>query len=329
MRILILGGTGFIGRHLTELALANGHAVSLFNRGKSGQGLFPEAELLVGDRLGDFTALEGRCWDLCFDIASYFPRMTQLSSEVLAGKVGHYTLISTMALYADHSVLNNNEESPVAELEDATVEEVTSKTYGGLKALCEKVVHDYFSDKALIARPGVIAGRYDTTDRFTYWVNRIAEGGDVLVPECWDQPTQYIDAVDLMEWLLGKAEIGLTGTYNLTGDLLPFGKMLEAINEEFGGKANFVRANRDFLIAHLEKPRNDMPQYMPFEDWRGFLHIDSAKAKKEGLRFRSIKETIQDIYEWQKTLSPSHRWIAGIDREKEEELIALWKRVNV
>ncbi len=327
MRILILGGTGFIGRHLTELALAGGHEVSLFNRGRSGADLFPAAKLLVGDRLSDFESLKGRRWDVAFDIASYYPRMTRLSSEVLADSVDSYVLISTMALYADYSNVGNHEDSPLVKLADPTVEEVTSKTYGGLKALCEEVVHDFFPGRALIARPGVIAGPYDTTDRFTYWVKRIAAGGEVLVPDAWEQPVQLIDAKDLMSWLLRKAEEGLVGTYNLTGpeSTLPFGKVLETIDETFGQRAEFIRTDLDFLVDNLDAPGNDLPLFMPFEDRRGFLQIDSTRAQREGLSYRPLRDTILDTFAWQETLPSEHAWQAGLTREREELLIQQWR----
>ena len=330
MRILILGGTGFIGRHLTELALKAGHEVTLFNRGRSGTGLFPEVELLVGDRENDLESLKGKQWDLAFDIASYYPRVTRLSCEVLAGSVDHYTLISTMALYADHSSLNNNETSPVVELEDPTVEEVTPQTYGGLKVLCEKVVNEFFADRCLLPRPGIIVGPYDTTDRMTYWVDRIAEGGQVLVPDVWEQPIQYIDAVDLMGWILEAAVAGKTGVYNLTGPktTMPLGAFLEAINEALGSKAEFVKVDSDFLAEHLDKPGNDLPFFMPFLERRGFMHIDSSKAQAEGLSYRPLSDTILDLAKWTAGLPRDRKWEAGIRREKERSLLEEWTAVQ-
>ena len=182
MNLLILGGTVFLGRHLVEAALARGHAVTLFNRGQHNPDLFPEVERLRGDRDGDLQALEGRRWDAVVDTCGYVPRVVRASAEMLAPNVDHYTFISSISVYADTSKPGIDEQAPVGTLDDPTTEEVTGESYGPLKALCEQAAEAAMPGRVLNIRPGLIVGPHDPTDRFTYWVRRVAEGGEVLAP---------------------------------------------------------------------------------------------------------------------------------------------------
>src|SRR5579872_4273010 len=217
MKLLILGGTVFLGRHIVEAALARGHEVTLFNRGQHNPDLFPEVEKLRGDRNGDLAALQGRQWDAAIDTSGFVPRVVRASAEALANAVKHYTFISSISVYADFTKLGIDESSPVAKLVDESVEEVTGETYGGLKALCEQAAEEALPGKVLIVRPGLIVGPDDQTDRFTYWPYRVAQGGEMLAPGRPAHQEQFIDVRDLAQWIVRMVEAGKTGVYNATG----------------------------------------------------------------------------------------------------------------
>src|SRR5689334_13695101 len=202
MDLLVLGGTVFVGRHLVEAALARGHRVTLFNRGRQNADLFPEAEKLRGDRDGDLSALVGRRWDAAIDVAGRVPRIVRQSAQLLADAVPHYTFISTISVYADYATPNLDESGPLATAADPTTEDPSGANYGPLKVLCEQEVERAFPDRALIIRPGLIVGPYDPTNRFTYWPRRVAQGGGVLAPNGPEQPARFIDVRDLAQWTL-------------------------------------------------------------------------------------------------------------------------------
>ena len=183
MDLLILGGTRFLGRHLVEAALGDGHRVTLFNRGLSNPDLFPEVETINGDRDGDISVLQGRCWDAAIDTCGYVPRVVRASAGLLADAVDHYTFVSSISVYSDAIGPGADEDAPVEELEDPGVEEVTGETYGGLKALCERAAEEEMPGRVLNVRPGLISGPHDPTDRITYWPRRVAAGGEVLAPD--------------------------------------------------------------------------------------------------------------------------------------------------
>src|SRR5918999_1590605 len=202
MDLLILGGTGFLGRHLVEAALGDGHRPTLFNRGLSEPGLFPEVEKLEGDREGNLSALLGRRWDAVIDTCGYVPRVVRVSAGLLADAVEHYTFVSSISVYSDAIAPGADEEAPVRELPDPTVEEVTEETYGGLKALCERAAEEMLPDRVLNVRPGLISGPHDPTDRFTYWPRRVAAGGEpVWVSEDFLEEKGVEPSTELPLWL--------------------------------------------------------------------------------------------------------------------------------
>jgi uncharacterized protein YbjT (DUF2867 family) len=206
MDLLILGGTGFLGRHLVESALGDGHRPTLFNRGLTEAELFPEVEKIEGDREGDPSALRGRRWDAVIDTCGYVPRVVGASARLLADAVDHYTFVSSISVYSDDIASGADEGAPVRELPDPTVEEVTGETYGGLKALCERAAEETMPGRVLNIRPGLISGPHDPTDRFTYWPRRIAAGGEVLAPDREERKVQYIDVRDLASWIVEMSE---------------------------------------------------------------------------------------------------------------------------
>ncbi|MCM3611803.1 NAD-dependent epimerase/dehydratase family protein [Planococcus sp. MERTA32b] len=250
MKILILGGTRFLGRFLTEKALQNGHEVTLFNRGQSAPELFPDVEKLIGDRNGSLEALKGHSWDAVIDPSGYLPWSVAESAELLAETAGHYTFISSASVYdqLDQPVIDENHS--VGRLSAERIEELKAmepakaigENYGELKYLCEQEVERVFPGRSLIVRPGLIVGPYDVTDRFSYWVNRIAKGGEVLAPGRRDKRIQFIDVRDLAEWIIRMVESKASGTFNAAGpeSELTMEEFLDTCKETIGSKVNLV-----------------------------------------------------------------------------------------
>ncbi|MBA2383677.1 MAG: epimerase, partial [Actinobacteria bacterium] len=225
LRLLLLGGTRFLGRAVAEAALARGHELTLFNRGETNPALFPEAERLRGDRDGDLSALEGREWEAVVDPSGFVPRVVGASAELLADAAGHYVFVSSISVYRPPIAPGLDEYAPVAELDDPSSENV-QQDYGGLKALCELAVEERFPGRSTHVRAGLIAGPHDPTGRFTYWAHRLRRSGEVLAPGPPEQPVQFIDVRDLAEWILLCAERGTAGVFNATGEGVSWDELL-------------------------------------------------------------------------------------------------------
>jgi 2'-hydroxyisoflavone reductase len=328
MRILITGGTRFLGRHLVEAALAHRHEVTLFNRGQSNPGLFPQLETIIGDREKDLDRLKGRIWDTVIDVAGYLPRIVRLSAEVLEPSVSRYVFISSLSVYADFRKIGIDESYPVGKIEGESVEEITGETYGPLKALCEKVVQEIYGERALMIRPGLIVGPHDPTDRFTYWPVRVARGGDVLAPQKPEATTQIIDVRDLSDFIIKLIEENASGVYNATGPEyeLTMGKLLDVSKQVSGSDADFKWASVEFLNQNKVEAWSDMPAWIPDdEEGVGFARIDISKAIQAGLTFRPLEETVRDTLEWAKTRPADYGWRAGLKAEREAEVLAALK----
>lgn len=329
MRILILGGTKFLGRYLVDAALAAGHKVTLFNRGRTNPTLFPNVETIIGDREHDIEKLSGREWDAVMDVAGYLPRIVRLSAQGLEGSVKKYVFISSISVYAGFQKVGINESDPVGKLEDESVEEITGETYGPLKALCEKVVQDIYGDRALIIRPGLIVGPYDPTDRFTYWPMRVKRGGDIIAPDKPHTPIQIIDVRDLAEFIITLIEHDVAGVYNVTGPdrELMMGEFLDMCKQVSGSTAAFHWASAEFLKEHEVQPWSDMPVWIPDTDEdAGFSRVDVSKAIEAGLKFRPLEDTIRDTIQWADMRPAHHEWRAGLNPTKENILLTLLKR---
>ncbi|MGE5377594.1 MAG: NAD-dependent epimerase/dehydratase family protein [Bacteroidota bacterium] len=329
MKILILGGTKFLGRHLVDAALAAGHEVTLFNRGRTNPALFPNIETIIGDREHDLDKLSDRQWDDAIDVAGYLPRIVRLSAEGLQRSVKRYVFISSISAYAGFKKVGINEADPVGRLEDESVEEINGETYGPLKALCEKTVQDIYGDRALIIRPGLIVGPHDPTDRFTYWPMRVKRGGDVIVPDTPQTPIQIIDVRDLSEFIIKLVEDHASGVFNATGPgrELMMGGFLDACKQVSGSTAAFHWASAEFLQEHGVQPWSDMPVWIPdTEEDAGFSRVDVSKAIRAGLKFRPLEDTIRDTIEWARTRPQDQEWRAGLDPTKEQILLTLLKR---
>lgn len=330
MRILIIGGTRFLGRHLVDAALARFHEVTLFNRGQSNPDLFPQLETILGDREKDVNLLKGHIWDAVIDVAGYLPRIVHLSAEVLEPIVSRYVFISTISVYQDLKKVGIDESYAVGTLENETTEEITGETYGPLKALCEQIVQDIYGERALIVRPGLIVGPHDPTDRFTYWPVRVARGGEVLAPQGPQAATQIIDVRDLAEFTIKLMEDNAWGVYNATGPdrELTLGEILEVSKQISGSDASVKWAGVDFLNQYNVQPWSDMPAWIPDdEEGAGFAHIDVSKAIREGLRFRPLAETVRDTLEWAQSRPADHSWRAGLSPEREAEILMALKEV--
>ena len=329
MDLLILGGTGFLGRHLVGAALGEGHRVTLFNRGLSGPDLFPEVETIKGDRDGDLSSLRGRRWDAAIDTCGYVPRVVRASAGLLADAVDHYTFVSSISVYSDAIEPGADEGAPVEELDDPTVEVVTGETYGALKALCERAAEEEMPGRVLGVRPGLISGPHDPTDRFTYWPRRVAAGGEVLAPDRPERRVQFIDVRDLAAWTVEMSAEQKTGTFNATGPdhELQMGRLLEECKGSSGGDAQLVWVSEEFLEQHGVEPFTELPLWVPRESG-AMLAVDCGRAIGAGLTFRPVPETIRDVLAWDSSRAQTEL-AAGFKPERERELLSAWHGGNL
>ncbi|MGI8824250.1 MAG: NAD-dependent epimerase/dehydratase family protein [Chloroflexota bacterium] len=331
MRILILGGTKFVGRHLVEAALAGGHDLTLFNRGREAPNLFPEIEKLRGDRDGGLNALRGRRWDAVIDTCGYVPRVVQASATALADAVDRYIFVSSLSVYAGRGKPWTDETGDLAKIEDETVEKVTGETYGGLKVLCERAAEEALPGRVLTLRPGVLVGPFDGTDRFTYWPHRVNQGGAVLAPGRPQRGIQFTDARDLADWTIDMVERRAVGIYNVQGpeEPLPMGAFLETCRSAGGGGAELVWVDDAFLEAQGVEPWDDLPFWQPEGDHTaGFFAFDARKARAEGLRFRALETTVRDVLAWDATRGADHELRTGWSREREAEVLQAWRQAK-
>ncbi|HMA34813.1 MAG TPA: NAD-dependent epimerase/dehydratase family protein [Chloroflexia bacterium] len=328
MKLLLLGGTGFLGIHIVETALARGHIVTLFNRGQRNPALFPQLERLRGDRTGDLSALDGRQWDAAIDTSGYFPRIVRAAATRLAGAVDHYTFISSLSAYASFREPQMDESAPLGTLADPNVEEITGETYGPLKALCEQAAAEALPGRVLVVRPGLIVGPHDPTDRFTYWPHRLARGGEVLAPGRPAHRVQFIDARDLAGWIVQMAEVRQTGAYNATGPATPLtlGQLLETCRTVAGNAAPLTWVDEQFLLDAGAKPWIELPLWVPEgdPDNAGFDSVSAARAIAAGLTFRPLADTVHATLAWETTRPPGHEWRAGLTADRERELLHAW-----
>jgi nucleoside-diphosphate-sugar epimerase len=327
--ILILGGTGFLGPHVVDTALARGHKVTLFNRGKTHPGLFPDVEKLQGDRDGKLEALHGRTWDAVVDTSGYVPRIVKMSAELLAPSVKQYIFISTISVYDDANPASSDETAKLQTLADPTNEEV-KVNYGALKALCEGAAEAAMPGRVANIRPGLIIGPGDPTGRFSHWPTRIAEGGEVLAPGDGTTPVQYIDGRDLGAWIVRMIEDNTTGVYNALGpeQRITMKEVLDACHEVTGNKAQLTWVASDFLEKQNVAPWGEMPMWIDVKDMAGFGTMLNRRAVAKGLTFRPIRDTAKDTLAWLETLPADERAKArssGIKREKEDQVLAAWK----
>jgi 2'-hydroxyisoflavone reductase len=332
MKFLLLGGTSFLGRHIAEAALAKGHDVTLFNRGRTNPHLFDETEKLTGDRdKGELEALRKGEWDAVIDTSGYTPGKVEQSASLLKGRIDRYIFISSISVYKDFLSGEAHEGNETGTLDNPNTEEVNGETYGPLKALCEQKLEEILPGKVLNIRPGLIVGPHDTTDRFTYWVQRFLEGGQVLVPGNKERVIQWIDVRDLAQWIILMAEERQKGTYNVTGPQQGY-TMKEYVEDLLfvGPKDTEVTWVEDgFLVEREVVPFVQLPLWIPVNDQypAGYISADYSKALQKGLVLRNPRETIQDTLNWIGTRGQVDLK-AGLTREEEAGLLQSWSVVG-
>lgn len=288
MKILVIGGTSFLGRHITQRALDDGHTVTLFNRGQTDALAFPGAEQIHGDRNGDLTGLAGGQWDATVDVCAYVPRQVRSLLEVLGEGAGVYSFISSISAYPESVTAGFDETAPV--LAPSYDDELTMEKYGELKVGCELTAREMLGDRrCCVVRPGYIVGPYDPTNRFTYWVERVAAGGRILGPAA-DQPMQVIDGRDLAGFVVGLVEQQTAGTFHTAAPDPPlsFAEVLAQIADGIGLPAPEV----EWRGADALLPLSDAG-----ESW-GMMTANVGKAKAHGLTWRPVPETARDTLEW-------------------------------
>lgn len=337
LRILILGGTGFIGPHQVRYAVARGHKVTLFNRGRTNPGLFKGLDGIeerIGDRApnpGNYDSLKTGEWDVAIDNPTTRPRWVREAAAALKGRVGQYVFISTISVYARHDVPEADESSALMTTTTPDVEEGPSypPLYGPLKALAEQEAQKAFPKTSTIIRPGLVVGVGDATDRFTYWPVRITRGGEVLAPPAED-PVQIIDARDLSEWAVRCCEQRVYGVYNAVGPSSRFamGQMLTRIRATLGGTATFTHVTSAFLAEQKVAPWSDLPVWLPTDgEFAGAQLRSISKALAKGLTFRPFEDTVKATMAYYQTQSEERRaqLRAGLSAEREAAVLAAWK----
>lgn len=329
MNILMIGGTRFLGRAIVEAALERGHDVTLFNRGQSNATLFPELEHLQGDRDKDLSALKGRKWDVAIDTCGYIPRHVRMTTELLADAVEHYSFISSVSVYSKFTA-GMDESGPLGTIEDKTVEQVTGETYGPLKVLCEKAAEAAMPGRVSQVRAGLIVGRYDLTDRFSYWPFRVARGGDMIAPSGPDYQVQIIDVRDIADFTLNLAEARKAGAYNVTGPdrVLTLGEVIATSEEVTGTKVNTIWMDEAFLQENEVQPWMELTLWIPeSEDNANAMNqVSNRKAINDGLTFRALDDTIRDLLVWAATRPADTPLRAGLKPEKEAAVLEKWRQ---
>jgi 2'-hydroxyisoflavone reductase len=326
VHLLLLGGTNFVGRHLVDRALADGHEVTLFNRGRTNPGLFKDVEELHGDRDGDIDALSDRTFDRVVDLSGYVPRVVKQSVELLKESTEHYTFISSVSVYADFSKTGIDEDAPLGTMPDEGVEEVTRGTYGPLKALCEELVRSTYGHRCTIIRPGVVAGPHDDTDRFTYWCLRASRGDDMVAPDDPARPVQFVDARDLAAFVLRLTRERSHGVFNVVGpakERLSWERFLDTCLEVGGGGAKLHWVPERVLRDSDTKLGKELPLYVSRSS-PGGATVDSDRAIAAGLQFSPLERSIRDTLRWaeEEKLQPS----VGLTPEREAELLEALRR---
>ena len=330
LRILVLGGTGFIGPYQVQYALDRGHTVTLFNRGQTNPQLFPGVEKLIGDRANDLKSLEGRSWDAVIDNSVQTdPTWVTRSAKLLAPRVKQYVFVSTRSVYRDTSRVPMTIDAELFTRENTPIAAGRALPYGLVKALAEKEAQAYFPNRTLIVRPGLIVGPGDLTDRFTYWPIRIERGGEVLSPGDGTDPVQVIDARDLCEWMIRMVENGTNGTFNGVGPKNPrsFAEFLYGIKAATTSEATFTWVDTAFLTANRVRAYQEMPVWRPGTgDTAGFARFDLTREIAAGLTFRPLAVTTRDTLDYYHAQSPERQaeLAAGITAAREAEVLAAW-----
>ncbi len=338
LRILVLGGTGFIGPHMVQYALDRGHSITLFNRGRTNTHLFPGVQKLVGDRNGHLDALRGGSWDIVVDNTGYVPGLVRDSAELLKDSVGHYFYTSTIDAYRDHHTPGIDESYPLATLPEGAPHN-PGQYYGPLKAMCEEVVRDVYPNNHTIVRPGWIVGPGDNNHLFTYWPVRINRGGEVLAPGTPDDPMQVIDVRDLGTWVVDMLERSEAGSYNAVGPVMTMAEMLYGCRAVTSASVSFTWVDANFLWNQGLKGWTDFPIWWPPDNdygeptfggiigGTGTLNFNGALARSKGLQHRPFAETALDTLNWYGDTFDD--WPEdnrpGVPAAREAQVLAAWR----
>lgn len=338
-RLLILGGTGFIGPHMVRYAIERGHEVTIFTRGNRQPDLPEGVEHLIGDRNDNHTALEGRTWDVILDNNAQDYRWVQTSTELLKDAASQYIFVSSISAYALEGFGWDNADNvlmePAVGVDHARIDppegwsDGDDAPYGLMKTLSENIVHAAFPGAATIVRPGLIVGPGDPTDRFTYWPVRMNEGGEILAPGNPEHANQIIDQRDLTEWIVRLAEEGTTGDYNGTGpaERLSMGSMLDQIGSVVSEPYELTWVPESFLQEQGVAPWTDLPSWIPGDP---LMYVDVSSAVAAGLTFRPLAVTARDTIDWDATRADEDRRDSpfGMSREREREVLDAWHASN-
>lgn len=330
-KLLILGGTRFLGPAIVDVALAAGHEVTLFNRGKTDPNRYKQLELRVGDRdTGDLASLKTGSWDCVIDNSGYAPSHVQATAELLRDRVQQYLFVSTISVYADTSAELVGEDTKLATVSDEVAAQTktireASRYYGAMKARCEQAAERAMPGRVAQVRPGLIVGPEDNSDRFTYWPVRVKRGGEVLAPGDPDREVQFIDVRDLGAFCVRLAETGKCGVWNAVGlpMRLSMQELLHACKAAENADARFTWVSEEFLVEHKVRAYTEMPLWLPRAQ-RG--HIDNSRARKDGLGFRPVADTIRATLDWFATEPADRKLRAGLGVEREQELLAAWAK---
>lgn len=327
MKILILGGREFLGRHIVDSCIKAGHIVTLFNRGLTNTELFSNLDTIVGDREKDLEKLKNMKWDVVIDTSGYSPSNLEITAKILNDCVTHYIFISSCSvyeLYPKDRVLD--EKAQIVNLElDLDRLEPMGKDYGACKYLSERAIDSNFSGKITHIRPGLIVGPYDSTSRFPYWLKRLADGGLTLAPSKSTAGTQFIDARDLADWCVHIAENKIDGIFNAMGCPTTLGSFLKEANEILGNHAQLQWVPEKYLRENNVQCWTELPLWV-FDEIDIFVSWDSSKAIRHGLKFKSLKETVLDTFEWLNSLSLASLKYSPLEREREKLLLAQYSK---
>lgn len=334
MKILVIGGTRFVGHHLVMAALAAGHQVTLFNRGLSGQAP-AGVQSLVGDRRAELSALDGGHWDAVVDCCGYLPGEVARMAQRLQGRVDTYVFISSVSVYASAAAVND-EHSALGQIEDGDTDVVDGRTYGPLKALCEAEVTRHFGGSGLLLRPGLVVGPRDPTQRFTYWPARIARalpGERVLAPGRPDVPLQFIDARDLAGFVLLALDQGLRGPFNVVSEAgrLTMDGLLRTCMQVAGTQPRLHWVSMSELVAQGLAPWTDLPLALPDDgEHSAFMRVDARRALSAGLLTRPMAATVSDTLGWFQALpaEQQHFERAGLSPAREAAVLAALQDVG-
>jgi 2'-hydroxyisoflavone reductase len=317
LKLLVLGGTGFLGRAVVETAVEQGHEVTLFNRGKTNPELFPEVEKLRGDRAVD--PIPSGAWDGVIDTSGLLPGVVRASAEALRDSQ-RYLFVSSISVYADLSE-GPTEDSPRAQLGDMPSDEMLPgyENYGALKALCEDVVTEVYAERALIVRPGLVVGPHDPTGRFTYWPHRIARGGQFVVPGPPEEQVQFVDVRDLGAWLVDLLEGGDSGAFNATHRGVSWRELVESCLRVTGSEGTPVWIDREWLAEQEVGEWMELPLWLHDPDSLGMMRADVSRAVAAGMTFRPLDNTVRATLELAET-----KVDAGLTPARERELLEAW-----